>query len=106
MFHLCCSSASTISALNLYFRVDESDVSSDALRIFLQNCAEHVFCRKSAYAVNALIILEKNQLNENNHQILHIVSICTIYALHVHAISESCFLHIFIIKVCRSCSSS
>ena len=60
MFHLCCSFASAISALNLHFRVDESDVSLNALEISLQNCAEHVFCRRSAYAVNALVILEKN----------------------------------------------
>src|SRR5438034_950668 len=106
MFHLCCSSASAIPALNLHFRVDESDVSLNALRISLQNCTEHMFCRRSVYTINTLVILRKNQLNEDNHQILHTVSICTIYALHVHAISESCFLHISIIKVCRPCSSS
>ena len=60
MFHLCCSSASAISTLNLYFRIDEYDVSLSALRISLQNCAEHMFYKRSTYAVNALIILEKN----------------------------------------------
>src|SRR5438046_3107788 len=106
MFHLCCSSASAIPALNLHSRVDEYDVSLNASGISLQNCAEHVSCRRSAYVVNALVILRKNQLYEDSHQTLHTVSICTVYALHVHVILESCFLHISTVIVCRSCSSS
>ena len=88
MFHLYCSSASAISALNLHFRIDKYNVLLNASEISLQNCTEYVFCRKSAYAVNVLVILEKNQLYEDNHQTLHTVSICTVYTLHVHAISR------------------
>ena len=106
MFHLCYSFVSAIFVLNLHFRVDEYDILLNALRISLQNCAEHMFCRKSAYAINAFVIFRKNQLYENNHQTLHTVSICTVYVLHVHAIFRFCFLHISIIIVCRSCSSS
>jgi len=106
MFHLCCLFVLTISVLNLHFRIDEYDVSLNTSEISLQNCAEYVFYRKSAYAVNALVIFRKNQLYENNHQILYTISIYIIYVLHVHVISEFCFLHIFIVIVCRSCSFS
>ena len=93
MFHLCCSSVSAISALNLHFKIDEYDVLLNALRISLQNCAEHVSCRKSAYAVNVLVIFRKNQLYEDNHQTLHTINICTVYTLHVHAIFKSYYYY-------------